>query len=269
MGEDYAGEETIKTLIIGPAIGEFGWMLMAYNPYARYAAKKFGYERVVACVPRGTEHIWEFATDFEYVSVPNRADRWLIKDGRQIKIPKEILRKYPHADSIVPNEKNCTTPKREYVKFCGKDHFPHAIAIHARATKKYNQSDRNWPVKKFEKIVEIFSNFQICSVGTDAHHIPGTHDKRNLPLQDLCGLLNNTRVLIGPSSGPMHLAQLCGTPIIVWTHTKKEGAIGATNRRRYEDLWNPFKSRVVVIDKYGWSPSVRVVAKEIREILNG
>jgi len=257
-----------KTLIVGPAICEFGWMLMTYNPYARAVAQN--YERVVVCCPPDERYIWEFATEFHDVKKQDRADRWLIKNGRQIKVPKIVTAKHPNADVIVPSRKTCGSATVRKFRILGEPNQTLAsggIVIHARSTSKYGQSDRNWNPKKFKKVVESVGLKNCFSIGVQADHIPGTVDYRGKKLSMVCDRIRNAKVVIGPSSGPMHLASLCGTPHVVWTYKKKEKAIGGTNRQRYEKIWNPFGTRVEVIDDYGWQPPVGVVVERIKKIL--
>jgi len=72
-----------------------------------------------------------------------------------------------------------------------------------------------------------------------------------------------TRLVVGPSSGPMHLASLCGTPHLVWTDQIRYSAIQVNNRKRYETLWNPFCTPCWVLDTQGWAPLPSFVLEEI------
>jgi hypothetical protein len=55
-------------------------------------------------------------------------------------------------------------------------------------------------------------------------------------------LLANADIVIGPSSGPMHLASLCGAPHVTWTDK-------ASTKRRYLGGWNPHKTPCIVLDQ--------------------
>jgi hypothetical protein len=61
--------------------------------------------------------------------------------------------------------------------------------------------------------------------------------------------------MVGPSSGPMHLASLSGTRHLVWSSPH--------NRNRYLDAWNPFKTPVYFYAKEDWNPKVDNIHKEI------
>jgi ADP-heptose:LPS heptosyltransferase len=79
-------------------------------------------------------------------------------------------------------------------------------------------------------------------------------------LSEVMDLMAGATMVIGPSSGPMHLASLCGTPHIVWTDDKVWPAAKMNNRTRYEKAWNPLRTPCKVLDANGWDPSVETVA---------
>ena len=67
----------------------------------------------------------------------------------------------------------------------------------------------------------------------------------------ICKFMSNSKLIIGPSSGPLHYASLCGLSQIVWSEPK--------NRDKYLIHWNPFKTYVTFYSKKSWSPSVQEV----------
>ena len=63
----------------------------------------------------------------------------------------------------------------------------------------------------------------------------------------------------------MHLSSLCGTPHVVWTNTAVTAVGNVTNRERYEKLWNPLGTRVVVVDQpHGWNPEVEQILEAVK-----
>jgi len=134
------------------------------------------------------------------------------------------------------------------------------ILCHARATKKHGHGDYNWPLPNWEQLISKLERYRIGSIGTEdgAYHIPGTADLRGLKLKALCDILASSRILVGPSSGPMHLGSLCGTPHIVWSGVKK-------SKSRYEIEWNPFCTPVRMLMKWGWQPGVADILEEIEK----
>lgn len=267
-GEEAAGEGVLKTLII-ISKQELGWLIARFNPYCRHKAK--GYDKVIVLCPPDERYIWnDFATDFIDIKRPDRADRWFYGPGKSAKIPKKILKQHPGCDRIEPSEKTCNKGKREFRKFGSRngDRCDPYIVIHARSTEKYGQGNRNYSVKKFERIVRDVG-YRSISIGTieNSHLVPGTEDARGISLHKLCNILANAKLVIGPSSGPLHLSHFCGAPILVWTYKRYEKAVGGNNRYRYEKKWRPFKDvPVTVVDNYGWDPPVKVLIKKIKKV---
>jgi len=100
----------------------------------------------------------------------------------------------------------------------------------------------------------------IAEIGTDdAFKINDVDDYRNVSLEDTVAVINNSKLVVGQSSGPMHLASLCGTPHLVWSEEY--------NKIRYTEHWNPFKTKVFFYSQKDWNPDVEVIYKEIIKIL--
>ena len=145
------------------------------------------------------------------------------------------------------------------------------ILIHARSATKRHTSYRNWPIDSWLQYVQSFKRAEFISVGSKSEsvHIDGTKDMRGIDTEQLIELMRKSDVLVSPSSGTAHLASLCGLPHIVWTDKKHHYSIGGTNRDRYETIWNPYNTRVCVIDEYGWQPPINVVVKKTAAMLAG
>ena len=259
----------MKILIFGSDSIEFGWTVATFIPAMRKAAE--GYDRVVAVCKEQNRYLYEdFATDFETYEQKGKHDMWYVSRKPDIlcKVPKNMRRKYPGATYYIPSRSKCIDWPRKYFMYgdiqmgAGYD-----LVIHARAESKYGQQGRNWPKDNYEMLLSQLKNPRACSIGTKAYHIPGTDDLRNIPLEDLCQVIASSRVMVGPSSGPCHLSHLCGTPVVVWTHAKKEKAINATNRQRYEKLWRGFDTEVVVVDESDWNPTIGEIAIQARRFL--
>jgi len=247
---------------------EFGWLVARFIPRLRSYSSKFE-KTIVVCEP-GTEYLFHDITDiFEPFHFKGRSERWLY-EARQPNIKKRIMDKYPGAVKFLPSEKTCMHGSRIYKKYGEKlERSLWDIVIHARSENKYRSDNRNWPIKKWDKLMSMFTSRKVACIGskTGSIHIKGATDLRGINMKPLCDLLSNSKVVIGPSSGPMHLASFCGANHVVWTDNKYQKVIKANNRKRYEKLWNPLKTPVTVIDEYGWNPPVKVVAQRISKIL--
>ena len=257
-----------KILVMGAGI-EFGWLVARFIPRARRYSTKFT-ETVVVC-EKGMEYLFsDFSSKFEYVKMPGRSERWLY-EAKEPKVPSKIKSRHKDAYCFIPNRKTCMAGNRDFLLY--KPEIEKGaywdIIIHARGESKYHSGNRNWPGKHWDDFVKNFPHLNIACIGslTGSRHIPGTTDMRGIESRGLCNLIANAKVVVGPSSGPMHLASFCGTSHVVWTDSKTQKVIKGTNRKRYEKLWNPLGTPVAVIDKYGWRPPVKVVVETVKKIL--
>ena len=134
-----------------------------------------------------------------------------------------------------------------------------------------NTQYRNWFVENWNKYVSEFCDqYSIASIGHKKHslHINGTDDLRNIGLEELSNTLSLASCCVGSSSGPMHLASLCCTPHIVWTDKRHHKIINGTNRLRYTELWNPFKTKCQIVDTYGWQPPVCAIINATKNLMS-
>jgi hypothetical protein len=245
-------------------LGEFGWEIATWVPAVRSLAN--GWEQVVIICCTGHDYLYS-GFDSKHVRFVHddrtgRPDRWLL-DGKKV----HPLERYPDCHVVSPTEAICMDSPRRYRRY-GKLIEPrYDIVFHVRAETRYHSKKRNWPVEKFAEVRSEFAGLRICCIGTCAKDVPGTDDKRNIPLADLCDLLASAKVLLSPSSGPAHLASYCGCPHVVMTDYKYQKQIRATNRSRYERLWNPFNTPCTVLDEDNWQPSVKTVCRTLEKYL--
>jgi hypothetical protein len=244
-----------KILAAGPWVGEFGWELFSFQCNVRAIAKE--YDEVIVSSRKGNYILYkDFASDyipFELTVVNSENGKTYLKDEI------DCFSGYEFTDRYDPSNREKSTvwfdksSKPEFIKF-GRKNAKHKydIVIHARniPSKSNDQKilskkvQRNWGEKNWKVLVEHFrgQGLKICSIGTKdaAFHIKGTVDKRGVSLKEVVNIMRSSTLIVGPSSGPMHLATLCDCPQYVWTH--KDGI-----RRRYKKVWNPFGTRSDVL----------------------
>jgi hypothetical protein len=254
----------MKTLLVGHDSIEFGWALMTWIPYCRFMSKRYE-KTIVVCKP-GHEYLYaDFCSTFVPFEKHGRPDRWLLNE-KPVKMPAEVIAKYPAAAMKTPNEARCNARhKRTFVKYgTQKDDCAYDLVIHARACTKYDQSHWNYPVHWYEKALSEVKPKRVCCIGTNAFYVPGTENKMNIPLSEVCDILASSKLCIGTSSGTMHLASLCGCPHVVFTIDKWQKSIDGTNKNRYEFIWNPLDTPVKVLDGKSWCPPVDRVVEAVR-----
>jgi ADP-heptose:LPS heptosyltransferase len=164
---------------------------------------------------------------------------------------------------------------QEFIRFGNPNHVKgYDLLIHAR--KPIGKRKRHsYPIAYWEVIVHdlVRRGITVACIGTEAFMPPGAIDLRGLPLKYVVDLMAVCLVVAGPSSGPMHLASLCGARHVVWTDKSYYSAIRGGNRRRYEQVWNPLRTPCRVIDEYGWHPKpevlVPIIAEEVDNARSG
>jgi len=253
-------------LLAGPWIGEFGWELFCWQGYVRKLSRQ--YDKVIIIGRPGNKYLYEDFCD-EYIEFDPgsfKTDAWNCQGAKNF---DHIINSIPHTKYLngifdigmrythngVIDSKKLFFTEQEFFKYNYKSDNTFDVLFHCR--NKSTGSERNWGRSEWEKLYNSLpSNLKIGCVGNDeSFYISGTENLRGINLKELVGIFNNTKLIIGPSSGPMHLASLCGLKHLVWSTEY--------NRIRYERDWNPFNSEVVFYSGGDWSPK----HSEIKELI--
>ena len=256
---------TGKVALFGPWIGEFGWELMTWQAWCREKAHE--YEKSYVCSFPGMEPLYADFAEFIPHDHEGRALDWQKEENiekARFERPDDVT------DQYLP-PKNYRHTSGEWMKFGGigeADKFK--LLIHARGI---GRGGKDYPVKKWENLVQcLASNLtdndlsKIASVGTMAdHHIEGTHDLRDIGLDNLMWHMAGVDCVVGQSSGVMHLASLCGAPHVVWGDSRVQFG-GETLDKRYGDTWNPFKTPYQFIYSDNWQPEWSDIAVAVRDM---
>jgi len=266
----------MKTLIAGPWIGEFGWELFAWQGYIRALAKKHD-TTIVISRPNSKALYEDFADAFyEYTPPDELSDSFFMYNvdiknclksaikNNHIELNKDTVLLLPRRIGLPP-----FTHYTEHVIFGEHIIQPEYICFGKEEKEKYDyifhirerelRQEDNWGVEKWKELKILLGNSKIGCIGTkkESGWIEGTDDLRDLEIKSLLSVLHNSACVFGPSSGPMHLASLCGTPHVVWS--KKQ------NRVRYEENWNPLKSKILFMDEHQWHPPAEYVHEHFLE----
>lgn len=274
-----------KKIIAGPWFGEIGWELLRWQGIFRNLAYK-GYKIVMASRPGHEALYQDYIEDYIGIEADPRGepDGWKLS-GQVIRLQKALLDQYPGYKYMDPTTcvKIGVDPLgsgQKFIKYGQKSNIRFDIAIHARSTNKCGTDIRNWPVGNWNSLIEKLKNYNIVLIGSSS----GAISKFKIPkgrnpikqsyigasLGSTIDALASSRLVIGPSSGPMHLASLCGTPHLLWTDNKFWGSCNGTNRDRYEKNWNPLGTKAIVLDHCNWQPTVdEVYTKIIKELNDG
>lgn len=268
----------MSKLFIGPWVGEFGVELLYWQSYGRAVARERGWDEVIVATRPDRFFLYEdYATQFvpydpraedvlvhlceghvynnlhrQFIDERN-GDTWLSpvrEDLRWNRIQWELERQRIYVD---------------YSQFGQKPATSYDVLIHARATDKCGQTEKNWPVKSWEALVEALAgDYRIASIGArnGAHKIRGTTDLRGISLKELAGHMGRARLTVGPSSGPMHFAVFSACAVLTWVEPVPSWT---TVNEPYRTPWNPFAVPLACL--LTWRPSVEIVAAKVREML--
>lgn len=262
-----------KILIAGPWLGEFGWELFMWQARIRYLHFKEQYEKTICICRNGHEYLYrDFTSEIIFLDLPGEKNGWRLNE-QNIPVPFEIVRdlteKYDNPTFVQPGC-NFDYKDQKFISFARKDNDENLydLVFHCRSTAKLNTSYRNWEIEKWSKIRDKFGGLKIACVGSkdESALVNETDDLRGISLERLAGVLSNSKIIIGSSSGTMHFSSLCECKHIVFTDNGLNFG-KQTNRYRYENGWNPLETKAIVIDEEGWKPSVETVIKCIEKEL--
>lgn len=240
----------MKVAFFGPFIGEFGWELMTWQAWCRRKSKEF--DKSYACSFPDMEPLYKDFAEFVPHDHEGRALDWHKIENMEkahYEVPDDVT------DKFLPPKKYIVGG--EFIKFGVQDGKSPVFKylIHARGI---GRGSKDYPIDLWEKIVSGFPPGSVSSVGTlRDHHIKDTTDLRNVELDNLMYYLAGATCVIGQSSGVMHLATLCGAPIVVWGDSRTY--FDETLDVRYKHTWNPFKTPVEFIFDDNWKPDPRKI----------
>jgi len=260
-----------ETLFAGPWVGEFGWELINWQGFVRKLSRS--YRKTVVCCPEGHEALYaDFAAEIHPHRLRGTADCNAL---RKIQNPEEAERIH----GLVPLDCDWLKPlgyqpfsRQEFIRFGARQpRSSGAVDVLFHPRGRIFGADRNWSPERWQALLALFrqEGYRVGCLGLrDATlKVEGDFlDLRDRPLSETLDIIASAKVVVGPSSGPMHLASLCGTPHVVWTDDRSY-ARGRSNRDKYESWWNPLKTPVRVLDADGFDPPPEIVFESVKKLL--
>jgi len=271
-------KESKTVLIAGPWLGEFGWELFAWQGYVRALSEYF--DETVCISRKNSKHLY---TDFAKQVIAYDRD-----DGvpdmffmPNVKIDGALFNEIIQQNKVDVTNKTVTWFPARKIGQPPMTHYSEDIGfgdlkikpkyvIFENEFRKYDyvfhirdrplRKEDNWSIEKWVKLLELLTQEKktVACIGTQSSSgwIPGTDDLRGIPMDELIGVLSNAGHCFGPSSGPMHLASLCGTPHVVWSIMY--------NHPRYTENWNPHGTPVLFLGDYDWHPSAEYIYQQYK-----
>lgn len=264
---------TPRKLYVGPWVGEFGVEILRWQGLARTVALSAPWQEVVvACQPARRFLYQDFASRF-CDFIPTHRDAAGRSSGG-MELPPDFMDEVETKNGDVwlnPQMSNeawrlwrgysvsRSTP-RNFAANVPSPVSPVDILIHARATTKAKQGYKNWPWQHFQQLVEALpKTLKFASIGSadGAHHVSGTLDLRGISLAELAAHCAAAKLIVGPSSGPMHYAMHCGTSAVLWLPQEE--------LTWYSPQFNPLRAPICCLPT--WQPTVDLVLDRVNQML--
>ncbi len=261
-------------IVAGPFLGEFGWEVAMWVPWLRWMREEMhaSSEFVAICRP-GHAGLYDNFADrtIEHDALPtirtvdcanafvsghgklSTADYFgLAKLAFSMKTDKVMKQNY-----ISPLQLQYSWPRdqppilrRHHHRFYGTPNQKESgwVVVHARDAAK--QPERNWSITRWNELIEAIDAKHVIAIGslTESLCPDGCEDLRGKPLSEVLLAASKCEVGIGPSSGPMHLMNSCGTPVVWWSGNSKD-------LTRYSKHWN-YEKLPNVCAAESWNPIV-------------
>lgn len=268
-------DKSDRILLAGPYVGEFGWTLFGWQGYIRMLSKNYK-ETHIICRPGEQILYADFASKF-YEFDPGSWETNMHMCHNMKHDPMELVDSLEWDDYFSGNyfmdisydgkthrDNKGHFGQQIFHKYTGDEipdttpFFSYDLLFHPR--NKPTGSDRNWSKDRWQELVDMLKpQYSIAVIGNEqAYELRGVDcDLRGVSLQKLVRHINASSMVVGPSSGPMHLASLCGKRHLVWSPE--------FNRIRYESWWNPFGTPVVFFSDGGWHPEPMMIKNKVNE----
>jgi ADP-heptose:LPS heptosyltransferase len=255
------------TVYVAPFVGEFGWECMMWAPWLRNQKHCRAKPFMVLCEYGKAALYEDFAKVIEIDPIPTKKrDCQHGFDDERGKFDRRFYADVVfaatagfHRPTLTPLDLKVLWPA-DYppTPIGAKHHSLHVevdepynlIAVHARSLDRVPL--RNWSPVKWDELVDKlkFEGYHVFAIGSKGEALcpSGCEDMRGASLHELSRVLSRTDAVIGPSSGPLHFANLCKTPVVWWSANGKD-------IKRYSTYWNPFNCENVQVTR-SWKPTI-------------
>ncbi|HOW69388.1 MAG TPA: hypothetical protein PKY77_02205 [Phycisphaerae bacterium] len=250
----------MRTLLVGPYVGEIGWELMSWQGRLRLQFEIGRFDRLIVLGAAGKEAFYEdMPLDYRPVvldSIPGHAyeDRRILSSSGDplpsvrlrslvepmVEVAASELQQAGHqVETLWPAYSGAIHPcDEEHQRFIRFDRpcervLPPPWVVLVRRTRGFGAE--NWTAGDWDDLAG-----RLNSRGIHTSVFP---DDSATAIE----VLSRCDLAVGQSTGGLHLASLCGCPHLVWS--TDDGRLWTpwemTNRQRYETYWNPLGTPVI------------------------
>jgi len=266
------GLNTANCVFFGPEIGEFAYEVAGAGVCRREAKR---YRHVIVCSRPDRAYLHaDYCTEF----IPHDIDcNGMCAIAAPMPPSSELAKWIPMGVRVVrPVDYGTRSWPGDYIRYGQYDpQWQGAIVIHARNRPHVPQ--RNWPPEHWNKLARwlgrVAPGRRLVCIGTPNHALAVERcaDLRNRPLGEQANVLRtageSAGFILGPSSGPLHFAEFCGCPTMVWCGG--DGNEMNNTTQFYRTAWNPFGVRADVHQYSDWQPPLDTVKGWVTDFLKG
>jgi hypothetical protein len=145
-----------------------------------------------------------------------------------------------------------------------RNEYRYDAAFHFRSIRRADLDEKNYPLNYARDLVNRCKahGIRVCCIGHPqyARGLENCDDLRSSDLEQTREMFKSIKLVVGGSSAPMHLASLCGLPIVVWW---KNSASDPKLRDKYLGLWNPHRAPVFVVSDSTFQPTPEEVFSQM------
>lgn len=258
-----------RVLVAGPYVGEFGHELMDWQPWVRAQVGRYPEVHVITypgrdyLYPGCRVHAHEVALETAGYKHGRFPPAQLVAMARK----KAVELGLKHYD-LMTAQNVCTTYHQRFLLPARYERLGTApapdqirdVAFHFRKVNKAGPDQtRNYPLEACDQVAALCQQHGLTGfcVGHPRYsYCPaGVEDRRTEDLGASVAALRCARLLAGELSGPMHLAQLSGTPILIWA----DGQWRLDNCER----WNVFHVPTFIVANDTHRPPPELVGQRI------
>jgi len=261
-----------RNLFAGPFAGEFGWELMQWQGFVR--ARRPHYEQVHVLTYPGRDYLYEGCNihyhDVDLKSAGYGYGRFSRSEARATARARAAAIGLTNFDIFEPSLL-CT----RYHKAIWGQNFrlftespvraqPYDVVFHFRAVLKAGpDQNKNYPTESADELAKRCRDhgMSIACIGHPEYsHAPADcDDYRDVDLRKTVAAICSAHSVAGENSGPMHLANLCGKPTIIWANDQW--------RVDYSLRWNPFRVPIFVAANNTHHPPSESIFEAIKRSL--
>lgn len=239
-----------KALYVPCYRGELGWELINYVPHVNHIVSRNKFKEVHIVVRNGREALYPMGSHFYPISLSSAKS--MANNGPappSNNIVKELRTRF-YVESIgLPPPGMRFIKGRKFLKYEPSKiasekwaHLPDNTVTLCVRDRPFGPH-KNWKPAYWVKLCEYLLSCDLVPVITglkkslEFEVLDGCVDLRNMTtIEDLIAILHQSRFAVGQSTGPTHLASLCGVPHAVWGSLRIQ--------ERYLRTWNPHQTMV-------------------------